>query len=305
MNNLTSKNKDEIRIPDFIIVGAAKCGTTSIAQYLKQHSQVFLPRVKEGRFFSGVEPNCTGPGDFAFNISIPKDINEYSNNFIKAKKGQLICDASVDYLFFYENTIENLKKYYSQDELPKLIISLRNPAKRTFSMYSHLKRDLRETLSLPEAIAAEDQRRKNNWEWVWQYTAVSKYYEQVKYYLENYDTAKIKIVIYEEFIQDPTKYIYDILEFLGLEKEHINTNIAFNPSGQPKSKLFQKIVISRAPLAMFFKRIFPKRMKEKLRQSNIRKVSMKKSEYDLLKPIFMEDIGKLEKLLKKDLSAWK
>lgn len=296
--------KKNYSLPDFIIVGAAKCGTTSIAKYLSEHSQVYIPEVKECRFFSGMKPDLKGPGDYVVNQEMITSIEAYSKEFEKGGD-KVLCDASVDYLYYYENTVANIKKYYPKDQLPKIIISLRNPVKRTFSMYSHLRRDLREELNLEAAIAAQEERENANWEWVWQYTKASLYHPQVKYFLENYEPSKIKIIIYEEFVKDTNAGMKEIFDFIGLPHENIDTSRVFNASGEAKNKLLQKAIVNKGPVVAAVKKLIPQGLKDYFVSKNLKKTSITEEQVSFLKPFFVDDVLKMESLLGKKLDSWK
>lgn len=291
-------------LPDFLILGGAKCGTTSLSQYLSEHSKVYIPKVKECRFLSGMKPNFKGPGDNVVNNEMITNIDDYSALFEKAKANQISCDASVDYLYFYEDTTKNIKKFYGEKP-PKMIILLRNPIKVSFSMYMHLKRDLREDLSLKDALNAQNQRLKDNWEWVWQYINIAMYSEQVEYYMKNFDKDNIKIIIFEDFINNIEVEFENILTFLNLNKEEVNLHKTHNKSGNPKSKSLQKLVLNKNPLVMLLKKMTPKQLKDKISNANIDTVKISEEDINLLRPHFEEDIKKLESILNRDLSIWR
>ena len=115
--------KDNI-LPEFLIIGAAKSGTTAIAKYLTEHEKIYIPARKECRFFSEMQGDFKGPGDKHINLSIVKTLDHYISLFKKATKDQIKGDASPDYLFYYNDTIKNIKKYYKQvnQDYPKIII---------------------------------------------------------------------------------------------------------------------------------------------------------------------------------------
>ena len=117
-------------LPNFIVIGAAKCGTTSLVHYLAQHPQVFMSAEKEPRFFA--------PEFFTKYISGPirkgtirneMEVKEYEGLFDDVTTEKAIGEASTEYIFFPE-TPKRIKKL-----LPdvKLIAILRNPSDRAFS----------------------------------------------------------------------------------------------------------------------------------------------------------------------------
>ncbi len=121
------------RLPDFLIVGAAKSGTTSLQHYLVNHPEIFLNEKKELRFFSGLENNYVGPDDDIINKIVTLTISEYKRYFKLAKQNQKIGDISPDYLARYRQSIKNIKKYLDD---PKIVIILRNPVTRAFRIIS-------------------------------------------------------------------------------------------------------------------------------------------------------------------------
>src|SRR5690554_1769397 len=160
------------RLPNFLIVGTAKSGTTSLVQYLKNHPKIFIPDIKEPRYFSYdllKDNGYKGPGDLENKKIAIKDKDEYENCFKKVREDVIaIGEASVETSFYFEHTIPKIKNEIGD---PKIIILLRDPVKRAISAYSHLIREGRETLSIEEAIKNERLRRDNGYEFIWSYVS--------------------------------------------------------------------------------------------------------------------------------------
>jgi hypothetical protein len=99
------------KLPDFLIVGAGKSGTTSLYHYLRQHPQIFMPEIKEPKFFAFAET----PTSFVYpkGTTIIWNFDEYKSLFEPAREDQKLGEASPIYLRYYEKTIENIKKYDS------------------------------------------------------------------------------------------------------------------------------------------------------------------------------------------------
>ncbi|HET9485956.1 MAG TPA: sulfotransferase, partial [Chryseosolibacter sp.] len=162
------------KLPNFLIVGAAKCGTSSLHKYLEQHPETFMSKVKEPRFISSqvMSGPLRGPGDHKVEAWYVKKYEDYVRLFEGAENYPAVGESSADTLYFYQGTIPVIKQYLGD---PKIIIMLRNPVKRAFSSYQHLVRDLREELSFEEGLKEEPNRIKNNWELIYHYTAASMY----------------------------------------------------------------------------------------------------------------------------------
>jgi hypothetical protein len=302
-------SKNKYNLPDFLIVGAAKAGTTAIAKFLDNLENVYIPKRKECRFFSEMKGDFNGPGDEYVNQRVIANINEYSALF-DSKKENICGDVSPDYFFYYKQTIKNIKKYYKKDEEPKTIIVLRNPVDRAFSMYTHLKRDLREKESFEKGIELEGDRLKNNWEWVWFYKKGSMYYNAVEYFLDNLPTNKVKVFFYDDFVKDPKKFMIKIYDFLDINSTQDTNDYSrkFNVSGEIKNKFLQKLIVNRSFLKETITNLLSDKFKEKVKQNNIiknRKESISLPLKIKLQKTFLLDIEKLERQLNVNLTNWK
>ncbi len=184
------KSLNNIKLPNFLIVGAAKSGTTALYHYLSQHPEIYMSPLKEPKFITSnfLKFPFQGPGDNEVEKMIVKSFDRYCDLFKGVKNEKAIGEASADNLYYYEQAIFYIKKYIGN---PKIIIILRNPIERAYSAYLHLVRDERETLSFKEALAEEEKRRKQNWEFIWFYKNVGFYFNQVKAYLENFTQVKV------------------------------------------------------------------------------------------------------------------
>ena len=125
-------------LPNFLIIGAAKSGTTSLYSYLNQHPQVYFSPFKEPRFFAleGKEVNYQGPSQVVNQKAI-NTIDEYEKLFAGVTDEVAIGEASTLYLYSPEAPAK-IKQYIPQ---VKLIAILRNPIDRAYSGYCHLVRD--------------------------------------------------------------------------------------------------------------------------------------------------------------------
>ena len=201
-------------LPDFVIIGTMKGGTTSMFQYLAQHPQVHPPFRKEIKFFD---------------IHYPKGLGWYRSHFplsLKMKDGGLTGEATPYYLF------HPLAATRMAKDLPKakLIIMLRNPVDRTYSHYNHMVRVGREPLAFDDAIAAEPERLAGEAEKIiadpnystfmhghYSYLARSRYAEQLPRWLDAFPRDQILILPSEEQTSDPASTFQKALSFLGLD----------------------------------------------------------------------------------------
>lgn len=292
--------------PDFLIVGAAKSGTTSLYRYLNNHPEIHIPDVKECRFFSQLPKNFNGLGaEFFVNEGIT-DEKIYFNLFDKSK----ICgDISNDYLYYHNESIKNIKKYVGSDI--KIIIVLRNPVERAYSNFMHHVRDGWESKNFEDALLSEKKRIEENWGWSYHYFNTGLYYNQVKDYVDNF--TNVKILLFED-LKDQ-KNLDAIFKFLELKKINLDfSKEKYNASGLPKFLFIQRVFNNKKILKFFSKLLKPvtsKKIRKKLLDfrlflvnNNLKKTNMNLATRKMLVSRYYIEIKKLESLINRDLSSW-
>ena len=297
-------------LPNFLIVGAAKSGTTSLYHYLGQHPQVYMSPVKEPKFITAqfLEFPLRGKGDDEAEKSIIKNFDDYKKLFKKVKNEKALGEASIDNLYFYEGAIKYIKQYFGD---VKIIIILRNPIERAFSQYVMFKNH-REYLSFEDALDKEEERKSKNWAFFWYYKDLGFYYYSVKAYMENFN--QVKIYLYDELRDDSLGLMNDIYKYLEVDDTFVpEMDVKYNVSGIPKNKavyslvfkpnLFKK-VITKPVLRFFLTEEKRKKLAEKFRKKILRKEKIKPETREYLRNIYRDDILKLEGLLGKNLSHW-
>jgi len=292
-------------LPSFLIVGAAKSGTTSLYYELNSNPEIGFPSLKEPKFFSSLNlkfPHC-GPGDVSVDKYAVTNISEYKSLFENIN-GKVIGEISPDYLFYHESTIPNIKAILG--DIP-IVIILRNPVDRAYSAYTYLVRDSRETESFEMALKIEKDRLSKNYDFIWGYVACSEYYKQVKAYMDAF--SKVKVIILEEYIIDKESTLESLSKFIGAEKCKINLERKkYNASGIP-TNIFASFVLSRNNsfslwLRWLLKKTIKRELLEKVSQRFMKKNNMDLATRLYLQDYFREDIKKMEVLLGRDLSIW-
>jgi hypothetical protein len=260
----------EVYLPNFLIVGAAKSGTTSLYQYLHEHPEIFMSGNKEPQFFiSSVFTNVSSD-DPRYSPLLDLTIteyDEYTKLFRNAGKYKAIGEATATYLYYYQEAIPDIKKYLND---VKIIIILRNPVDRAFSSYKHLVREQYETRSFEECLELEEARKQNNWSLLNFYKDVWIYYRQVKAYIDNF--KQVKICLYDHLRADSTALIKDIYRFLVVsDRFSPNLNKQYNVSYIPKStflnNFFVKSNVFKKNLKPIVDFVFPPHKRKKLLQN--------------------------------------
>ena len=295
-----------------MIVGAAKSGTTSLYEYLKWNEQTFLPNVKEPHFFSffNNKPNFISPESLPTVVS---SINKYSKLFDKAKKNQLLGDASQSYLYKHNTVINAVKEIYGEKSRSiKIIIILRNPIERAWSQYWHFKKNFNEPLDFLEAINQDtiDKRLKENWNIFYDYLGFGMYTDQIKSFESNFDN--VKIILFDDLKMSSENVLAQVCEFLELNLIHsVNKKKNFNPSGKPKNNLYGllwKINVSKNIFTPF-KAVLPmglrKKIKNLLMEKALEKKFMSEKEREYLNSIYRDEIKHLYKHInREEIKQW-
>ncbi|SHM59210.1 sulfotransferase family protein [Gracilibacillus kekensis] len=285
------------RKPDFFIVGAAKSGTTSLYEYLKKHPTIYLPENKEPHFFGDKKPS-----------EIFVDNKEaYYKLFCHAPENSVIGEASTSYLYS-EKAAMDIKKFNPNG---KIIILLRNPVDRAYSMYRHQVRDGFETNTFEKGLELEKERIYKGMPYGYHYFEGGLYYRQIKNYLNVFGPENVKIIIFEEFKETPIKVLKEIFAYLNVKDINIDKIRVYNVSNKPISYKLQSFLVQYHPVKSILKIVLPSPFRKKIK-SLILKKNMTSS-YDKISDTtrkylihrYSDDIKKVEKILKRDLSVWK
>lgn len=286
-------------LPNFMIVGAPKAGTTSLYHYLSQHPEVFMSSPKEVNFFSYEE---LVQQNLYYNDFKVDNLDKYKDLFVQSKGKKAIGEASVSYLF-YPKTPQKIK-----ETIPdvKIIILLREPISRA---YSHYLMDYKlgyVNLSFEDVIFKKKEDNNTNL-FYQQYISLGLYYEQVKRYIDIFGKDKIRIYFQDDFKNDPSSIIADICDFLGVDsnyrpeisKEH---NVFFMSRSKIVSKVYKS---SFRPL---ISSVLPQRIKEKIIDILFvkkQRPTMSNETRKYLQGIYRDDVINLERLIEVDLSSWR
>ncbi len=295
------------KVPNFLVVGAAKSGTSSLDRYLGQHPDVYMPRKKEAHYFSipDFPETFRGPGDDGMNKETIRSQAAYEALFAGADGRTAIGESSVFYLY-YPGTAERIRRW-NPDML--VVMLLRNPVDRAYSAYMHLIRDGRETLSFADSMAQEEARRSGDFEPMWLYRELGLYHDQVKRYFDEFPREQVKVVLYDDFSRDTRGAVADVFRFLGVPPDvSIDTEQRFNESGVPKSRALFDFFAKPNAIKEVFKPLVPEALRERLgnqaKSALLRRESMESAAREELTAFFAPDVERLGALLGRDLSHW-
>ncbi len=290
-------------MPNFLILGAQRTGTTSLHNYLKQHPQIFMPKNKEPWFFSFSE-TIKKDDDICNRVNIVKDFENYLNLFKDAIGSQILGEASTSYLYLYKETIENIKKYHPKWKELEIIIIIRNPVERAFSHYLNDIASGSFNLSFEEFIEKWNSKRVLKFH---NYIDYGFYYDQIKSYKDNFE--QVKILLFDDLRERAVPIIKDLFNFLGVDTSFdTDTSLDYNVSVGSKNKFLNYLIYKPNIFKSTAKTLLNEEVRTKLKNKIIRKFTnrpqIESSSREFLREIYKEDILKLQNLISRDLTQW-
>jgi hypothetical protein len=299
-------------LPNFLILGAIKCGTTSLYRYLMEHPQVFMSDPKEPKFFAyeGEDVRFEGPGDREKNRLLVNNIEAYRALFQGVTDQRAIGEATAFYLYL-PKAADRIQHYIPRAQFFAI---LRNPADRAYSAFLHLFRDGREPIhDFSQALEAEPGRIARNFHPVWHYKSVGFYYEQVKRYLERFDRNQLHIYLYEDLKKNPMAIVQEMYQILGVDDSFApDLSKRYNVGAVPKSFALQSALMKISPVRRGIHRRLPYPLKWRFKLGFERIEGWNRREPPPLNPevraslleCYREDISRLQDLLQRDLGHW-
>ena len=281
-----------MRLPDFLIAGTAKAGTTSLYYYLCQHPQVFARTLKELNYFAYGDPVVTeGWPHLPFRA---KTWEAYLEFFASAPADHLTGEASPIY-FDSPQAVSQIAQRLPQT---KVIISLRDPRARAYSGYLMHVREGHKPLT-------DDQFLESNARFI----VGGFYFEKLCRYFEQIDRDRLKIVLFDDIRSDIVSVMRDLYEFLGLEDKDYKARIdrKHNVASYPRLHGLNAFLTNE-----FVKKNVAPMMPAWIRQSGRKLIKFNRGAAPRLTPelrarlteVYRSDVLKVQDLIDRDLSMW-
>lgn len=296
-----------MRKPNFFIVGAPKCGTTAMYQYLESHPEIYLSPVKEPYFFGS---------DLKYiNLKRPTK-DEYLALFEDATDEKIIGEASITYLVSTE-AAQEIKSFNPE---ARVLIMLRNPVDMIYSMHSQaLFVQVEDVEDLEKALSLEDFRKKGQripekttiLSFIL-YRELASYSEQVERYFQVFGRDRVQVIIYDDFKQDTAGAYRKTLQFLGVNDEFRPERFDKVNVNKRRRNEWVTEILKNDWVIKAVRLLIPSR---DLRQSVARKATfitiketprpaMPKELRVQLQADFLPEIERLSTLLNRDLTYW-
>jgi hypothetical protein len=294
-------------LPNFLIIGAAKSGTTSLHEYLGQHPQIYMSPLKETNFFAfdGDRPNFGGPDADVFNRDCVYRMENYVRLF-EGRTDEIAAGESSPRYLGAEGAASRIKRCIPD---AKLIAILRNPADRAFSAFSMRKRDGWEPCAtLDEAIADEPRRIEERWG-SGIYLRHGFYAKLLQPYFEHFGRDQIRVYLYDDLVAAPDLLLENLFGFLGVDRRFRPiTARKLNVSGVIRNPVMRMIWTRTHPLQKTIRPFLPKSARAAVSRffTGLEKVRVPfpPEQRERLVDHYREDIRQLQGLIGRDLSAW-
>jgi len=293
-------------LPNVLIIGAQKAGTTSLFYWLSQHPDIFAP--EHAKDFNA----------FFLNEKLyEKGVNEYSKVFNGWKDQSVILAGNVNYLYYPHIA----KRIIDFDQNIKLIVLLRDPVERAKSAYQYAMQRGLDFRNFEEIINTEITKSDKL---LWQteisqknYLEHGRYSNQLEKYFSLFKRKQIFIGLFEDMIDNPNLFLHEVFNFLELPQcDNIDT-LKKNPTlGQARSNVIAKVLYSRNSLLRKALRpiisVIPNHLKFRMisifsslnSDNETKKIDLSKYN-NILKEFYRTDVKHLQRIVDLDLSKWK
>jgi hypothetical protein len=292
-------------LPNLLILGAAKSGTSSLYQYLGQHPQVFMSRLKEPTFFvwEGRTYDIRGPGVERIGKGMVRDIDSYLTLFSDASHQRIRGEASTGYLHT-PGVAERIRHRIPE---AKLMAILRNPIDRAFSAFLHARSSGLEPISnFERALDDELHRVRAGWIGLTTYATVGMYAEQLERYLAVFPCQQIRVYLFDDLVRDPMSVARDAYRYLRVDDEfEPDVSIQANSGRGVRSARLARALGSVRNSSFGRRSALGRSARALVRRLNEQpKGQLAPNAHRRLAAVFEADVDKLSRLLGRDLSPW-
>ncbi|GGD31432.1 hypothetical protein GCM10010915_09630 [Microbacterium faecale] len=267
------------RLPDFILAGAQRAGSTALAEALAEHPDIAITDPKEPSYFATLfgSLDYSGPGDQWFASQNVGDWNAYLG--LCQSDATVSGEASVMYLAI-PGTAPAI-----HERLPnvKIVLVLRDPMARARSAHSYLRVNGREKeQDFEAALALEEQRRAAGYGPMWWFEKASDYAPGLEEYFEVFGRERVFVTTNEQLKADPARVLHGVGGFLGVDAvpapvDFLTSN-SVNSGGTPRNELLTRILYPPDQLRRAARRLAPEKLRQFVRFA--RKNSTRASDED-------------------------
>jgi hypothetical protein len=298
-------------LPDFLVAGVPKAGTTALHAALSRHPGLYLSPIKEPKFFltDGPPPTRGGPGDALTYREHVWERDTYEALFDAAPPGVPRGEATPFYLY----DPDAMRRIHRLIPDAKLIVIIRDPVERAHSNWAHLwSAGLEPVGDFVQACAEEDRRIAAGWAPFWHYTGLGRYGEQLTHAFSLFSHEQVLVLRYRLLIDDPAATLRRICGFLGVETGVLSEIPRENVTAHPEHTLAHRAVSVGMRAGNAVGRLLPgstataatHRLERFLQRGRRERQPLSWEQRQAILPKFTADIKLLETVLGEDFSDW-
>lgn len=294
-------------MPNFLVIGSGRAGTTSLHHYLRQHPAVFLPAVKSPSYFYCIDaPSAsTTQRHLETRSYFVRDITAYETLFETTGAATAIGEVSPAYLS------SNRVAGRIAELLPevRLVATLRNPIERLHSRFVARRRDgLEKAPNLATLLAREKKLPLVREDAAGTYISAGFVSHILDSYFRHFPQEQIRLFLFDDLVRDPVGTVRELFEFLRVDPTVLVDEHVHNRSGGQITNPIVRFLWTRSALPRLLLRgLFPKRMRDGAfgwATRQLRPEPLEESQYLELAQIYQGEIESLGRRLDRDLSHW-
>jgi hypothetical protein len=301
-----------VALPDFLVIGAPKAGTTALHAALAQHPGLYMSPIKEPKHFltDGPPPARGGPGDVQTYREHVWRRADYEALFDAAPPGTLRGESTP--LYMYDP--DAMRRIHEAIPDAKLIAIVRDPVERSHSNWTHLwSAGLEPIGDFVQACAEEQRRIDAGWASFWHYTGLSRYGEQLEHVFSLFPRDQVLVIRYRQLVDEPAKTLDEIFAFLGVEPGVVTEIPRQNVTSHPEATLSHRAVAQLLRASAAVGRFLPGsawdgvtgRLERFLQRHSRERQPLSWEQRQALIPRFEADLELLERVLDADFSDWR
>jgi hypothetical protein len=293
-------------LPNFLVIGAGRSGTTSLYEYLREHPEVFMSPVKETNYFAfpeGHQPE-RGPGGVRVRREAVTTRAAYEALFEEAGDARAIGEASPRYL----STPEAPARIEALLPDVRLVAILRDPVDRAYASYLGLRRDgLEPEPTFEDALRDDDRRQREGWPFAG-LIETGRYHRHLLRYYERFPAERIRVYLHDDLRADAAGLVRDLLSFLEVDPEFApDTARVHGRTGLVRNRALRVLWSRSRRVRDGLGPVVPRPVREGVRRWAIRDLerpAIDPTTRARLIRVFRPDVLALEELIGRDLSAW-
>lgn len=296
--------------PNFLVVGAARSGTTGLVEGLRSHPRVFVTDPKEPHYFALHKRGAhfTAPGDeHTINTVSVTDRDAYLDLYPQEHDYLALGDASVSTMYYHQDA---LPEVVDMNPAMRVVVLLREPVARAYSSHQYMRaRGLEPVEDFLAAVELEEQRKSDGWHHLWHYTSMSRYADSVRALQAALPPEQVGIWFHDDLDADYEGTVSQILRFLGVPPlaGEASGVPRVNISGKPRSAALHSALgwaTGNERVRSFVKARTSYRFRERIRRAVLRSDALPSRDFEELAPRFAADLAELRGLVDGPVPAW-